>query len=112
MPLRITAALAFVLSLTACGGDGVADVSLAELAARAPAYDGRTVRTRGIVRGFHDPRHYWLEDEHVNRVGLFPLERIAPHLDRRVTVTGRFSYSRERGRRIVIEHIDVHDSPR
>lgn len=98
--------------LTACGASGPADVTLAELAARPQAYDGRDVRTRGTVRVFDAPRHYWLEDAQLNRVGLEPMERIAPHLGREVTVTGRFSYARERGRRIAISSIEPFDAPR
>lgn len=99
--------------LTACGAnDPAADVTLAELAARPQAYDGREVRTRGTVRTFDAPRHYWLEDAQINRVGLEPMELIAPHLGREVTVTGRFSYARERGRRIAIATIEPFDAPR
>lgn len=99
--------------LAACGAHGTAeDVTLAELAARPQAYDGHTVRTRGTVRAFDAPRHYWLEDADINRVGLEPMERIAPHLGREVSVTGLFSYARERGRRITISDIAPFDAPR
>lgn len=99
--------------LTACGANGpAADATLAELTARPQAYDGREVRTRGTVRAFDAPRHYWLEDAQINRVGLEPMELIAPHLGREVTVTGRFTYARERGRRIAISSIEPYDAPR
>lgn len=99
--------------LIACGtGDPAEDVTLAELVARPQAYDGRAVRTRGTVRAFDAPRHYWLEDAQINRVGLEPMALIAPHLGREVTVTGRFSYARERGRRIAIATIEPFDAPR
>jgi len=73
MPARnLLVAIVTTLALAACGTDRTTaeDVSLAELAARPQASDDRTVRTRGIVRGLDDPRHYWLEDPQINRVGL------------------------------------------
>jgi hypothetical protein len=111
---NLLVAIATTLSLTACGFDDAPpeDVGLAELAARPQAYDGRTVRTRGIVRGFDDPRHYWLEDPRINRVGLEPMDMIAPHLEREVTIVGRFSFSRDRGRRIAIDGIEAYDMAR
>ena len=96
-----------VLMLSACGSDEITHVTLAELVANPTAYDGRTVAVRGRVHSFDDPRHYWLEDEHINRVGLLPSARIAPHLQRHVQVTGRFSFSRDRGRRITVEQVEL-----
>ncbi|MFN3987092.1 MAG: hypothetical protein ACK4KV_16480 [Rhodocyclaceae bacterium] len=109
----LPAALSLAIILAACTrSDTVTDVTLAELAARQHAYDGQTVRTRGTVRSFDSPRHYWLEDDHLNRVGLTPVEHIAPHLDRQVTVVGRYTFTRDRGRRIVLEAIEAYDPPR
>lgn len=96
-----------LLTLSACGSDEATDVTLAELVANPTAYDGRTVTVRGRVHSFDDPRHYWLEDDRINRVGLLPSKRIAPHLQRHVQVTGRFSFSRDRGRRITVDHVEL-----
>ena len=86
-----------LLTLTACQGSATPqDVALAELAAQATQYDGRTVRTRGRVRSFDSPRHYWLEDRWGNRVGLLPPEQAAPHLDREISARGRFEYNPQR----------------
>lgn len=93
-------------------GDGIEDVSLAELAASQQYWDGHNVRVRGTVRGFDDPRHYWLEDALINRVGLLPPEAIAPHLGREVTIVGRYTYARDRGRRITISSIESFDDAR
>lgn len=110
--IALCAALCVPL-LAACADGGVArDVTLAELVERPQAYDGRAVRTRGTVRTFDKPRHYWLEDADINRVGLEPMERIAPHLGREVAVTGLFSYSRDRGRHIMISDIEPFDTAR
>lgn len=106
-----TATCVALLTLAGCG-DRDHEITLAELAANQQAYDGLLVRARGTVKGFHDPRHYWLEDEHVNRVGLMPPERIAPHLGREVSIVGRYSYARNRGRRITIIEIEAFDPTR
>lgn len=109
----ILGTLVFLLTLNGCGqGDKPLEISLAELAERPAAYDGRVVRTRGTVRGFDDPRHYWLEDANLNRVGLTPEDRIAPHLGRQITVLGQFSYARDRGRRIRVGTIEDYDGRR
>lgn len=101
------------MALAGCTpGDGIEDVSLAELAASQQQWDGRSVRVRGTVRGFDDPRHYWLEDALINRVGLLPPEVIAPHLGREVTIVGRYTYARDRGRRITITSIETFDDAR
>ena len=110
-PFALLAAL--VLALGGCAiGEAPEDVALAELAAQPALYDGRVLRLRGLVRSFDAPRHYWLEDEYVNRVGLHPAELIAPHLDRRIAVVGRYSFSRERGRQLQIIRIEAYDPPR
>lgn len=101
------------LVLSACeGSKAPLEISLAELAARPAAYDGRVLRVRGTVKGFHDPRHYWLEDDALNRVGLLPEERIAPHLGRQVTVLGQFSYTRKTGRRLRVGTVEPYDATR
>jgi hypothetical protein len=116
-PTRRAFAFAFAffcaLALGACErGQRIEDITLAELAARQHTYDGRTVRTRGTVRGFDDPRHYWLEDENINRVGLIPVELIAPHLGRKVTVVGRYAFTPDRGRMITIQTVESFDDTR
>jgi len=100
------------LALSACSDSDPQQVTLAELVANAQRYDGDTVHTRGMVKSFDEPRHYWLEDDNINRVGLEPMDEIAPHLDRRISVTGHFTYSPDRGRRIRIESIGSYDEAR
>lgn len=109
----LAVAAASALLLTACvGEDAVVEVTLAELRARPQAYDGQQVRVRGMVRSFDAPRHYWLEGAPRDRVGLQPAERVAAHVDRQVTVVGRYSYSERRGRQLVVEAIEGFDPPR
>lgn len=110
----LLAVLSCTLALAACGAqpDAAEAVALAEVASRSDAYDGQMLSLRGRVQGYHDPRHYWLEDGQRNRVGLAPAERIAPHLGREVTVVGHYHYSRERGRWLTIHAIEPYDARR
>ncbi|WP_290789253.1 hypothetical protein [Halomonas sp.] len=97
-----------VLALVGCGGDPrTSEVPLAVLAGNAEVHDGSRVITEGVVNAFEEPLHYWIEDEDLNRVELFPHEMIAPHLGQRVRVEGQFAFSREEGRRLTIEAVDV-----
>ncbi|MGM0638673.1 MAG: hypothetical protein ACQET4_10370, partial [Pseudomonadota bacterium] len=80
------------------------------LAGNAEAHDGSRVATEGVVRHFDDPLHYWIEDEDLNRVELFPHETIAPHLGERVRVEGQFAFSPEAGRRLTLDSVDVLES--
>lgn len=81
------------------------DVSLATLATQEDAYKGKLVRTRGVVRTFEPPRHYWIEDDHPNRVALEPEELVAPLVGQEVGVVGRFDFNDRKGRVIEIKEI-------
>jgi len=89
-----------LLIFTAGCGDSDAEVSLKVLADYQQGYDGRTVVTEGKVRTFDDPRHYWIEDDDLNRVAITPDDAVAEHVGQSVRVTGVFSASREAGRSI------------
>jgi hypothetical protein len=88
-----------VLALTACSRSAE-EVSLVFLTTHATAYDGRQVQVSGVVRGLAEPEHYWLEDAALNRVGLHPASAARVYLDQPVTVTGRFSADRNKGRHL------------
>lgn len=93
--------------LTGCDGKGkVNEVPLAMLAASSANHDDRQVVTRGIVRRFEDPLHYWIEDEDLNRVEIFPHERIAPYLGEAVLVEGHFRFSATEGRRLTLVDVE------
>ncbi len=100
-----------LLVLVACSDSAgeVRQVSLPVLINQAEQLDGSRVATRGTVRHFEDPLHYWIEDEDLNRVEVFPHEQIAPHLGETVRVVGDFEYSRRRGRRLTLESIEPVD---
>ncbi|WP_108446702.1 hypothetical protein [Halomonas denitrificans] len=102
----LVAGLVAVL-LAGCGKqDSVAEVPLPVLATRPAAHDDTRVATQGVVRRFEDPLHYWIEDEDLHRVEIFPHERIAPYLGEAVRVEGRFRFSRAEGRRLTLERVE------
>jgi hypothetical protein len=92
------AAVAAVAAL-ACGARPL-DVPLAQLVAHAPTYEGRSVRTEGVVRAFTDQRDtYWvLEDENANRVGLRPDQGAGAFVGKGVRVVGQYGFDAGVGR--------------
>ena len=95
------------LLLGGCSDENaVAEVPLAVLASNPAAHDDSRVATLGVVRRFEDPLHYWIEDEDLHRVELFPQERIAPYLGEAVRVQGHFRFSPTEGRRLTLESIE------
>ncbi len=97
--------LAVVVLLGACGDDRVAPVTLAQLVAAAPSFDGERVETEGVLNRFADPEHYWLEDEDRNRVAVLPGELVEHHRGEKLRVVGRFSYHPDAGRRIELDAV-------
>nr|WP_051074948.1 hypothetical protein [Thioalkalivibrio sp. ALJ16] len=91
------------LLLAGCGGERVSPVTLEQLAASAPAFNGELVETEGVVNRFEDPEHYWLEDDAINRVAVTPKSAVRAHVGESLRVVGRFSYHPEEGRRIEID---------
>jgi hypothetical protein len=81
-------------------------VPLSQLVADQDAFDGRLVRTVGVVRSHDEPLHYWVEDDRPNRVELVPHEQVADLVGQEVEVTGRFTFSADRGRVIEVETIE------
>lgn len=94
------------LVLVGCGGDRKAnEVPLAMLTKSSADYDDSQVITRGVVRRFEEPLHYWIEDDDLNRVAIFPQESIAPYLGEAVLVEGYFRFSATEGRRLTLTGI-------
>lgn len=95
-----------LLWLGGCGGEpDLAEVPLPVLANEPAAHDGRRVATQGVVRHFEEPLHYWIEDEDLHRVEIFPHDEIAPHLGEAVRVEGAFEFSPSEGRRLTLERV-------
>jgi len=108
---RYTLGLAVVVLagslLTGCSDEAsFAQVPLPVLASNPEAHDDSDVATRGVVRHFEDPLHYWIEDEDLNRVEIFPHEQIAPHLGETVRVEGHFRFSTREGRRLTLANVE------
>lgn len=99
------AALCAIL-LTACGTNS-GSVTLETLVDMQSEYNGERVATRGVVRTFDNPRHYWIEDDKLNRVALQPEDKLPPLVGRTVRVVGQFSYSPSTGRIITIEQMEL-----
>nr|WP_298414190.1 hypothetical protein [uncultured Halomonas sp.] len=98
-------------SLVACAEDKPAEVPLSILASQPAAYEDKRVVTQGVVRTFETPRHYWIEDDGLNRVEVFPQERIAPYIGEQVRIIGRFQYGQSAGRKLEAERIEAIDDP-
>lgn len=96
---------AVLLALAGCGGGEAREVPLQMLASDPQGFDGQRVTTQGVVRHFETPLHYWIEDEALNRVELFPQETAAPLLGREVRVVGTFRYAPGEGRSLSLETI-------
>jgi len=101
----LAAALCTVL-LAACGSNS-GSVTLETLVEMQNEYNGERVATRGVLRTFDNPRHYWIEDEKMNRVALLPEDKLPPLVGRTLRVVGQFSYSPSTGRIITIEHMEL-----
>ncbi|AXV04819.1 Menaquinone via futalosine polyprenyltransferase [Euzebya pacifica] len=94
--------------LGGCGiGGGVQEVRLERLADEQDAWDGRDVRTRGIVRMAEQPLHYWIEDDVPNRVEIQPADAVEDHVGRQVIVEGTFRFRDDEGRRITVGTVEV-----
>ena len=108
---RTMVAILVALLFTGCGGEvPVTEVPLPVLANNPAAHDNSRVATRGVVRHFEDPLHYWIEDDDLNRVEIFPHEQIATHLGEVVRVEGLFRFSASEGRRLTLEHVERWES--
>ncbi|QEA39165.1 glucose-inhibited division protein B [Pistricoccus aurantiacus] len=82
-------------TLVACADDKPAEIPLSILASQRAAYEDKRVATQRMI--FETPRHYWIEDEGLKRVKVFPQERIAPYLGEQIRIVGRFQYGQNEG---------------
>ena len=105
------AAIALLIAtlVSGCRGQEPVEVPLTILVNNPAAFDDKHIITQGVVRHFDDPLHYWIEDEDLNRVEIFPHEQIAPHLGDAVTVESQFHFSLDEGRRLILTRVEVDD---
>jgi len=99
------AVIALATATGACsdGRDSADAVTLANLVRFAERYDGQRVATSGRVRTHPEPRHYWIEDDELNRVAVEPAAAVADRVGKRVRIEGVFHYSSDKGRFINVE---------
>jgi hypothetical protein len=102
---RYLFALVVTALLLGCGHPEPIPTSLAALTAAQLDFNGRNVRVSGTLRSFDSPRHYWIENENLDRVALIGLDDLAPLEGQMVEVSGIFIYNRNAGRRIEVKQI-------
>ena len=95
-------ALAALTVLFGCGDPVPVRTSLSALAGAQLEFDGRQVVVSGTLRTFESPRHYWIENEALDRVALDGADELAPHVGHTVEVSGLFTYDPDVGRRIEV----------
>lgn len=91
--------------LSACGDPAPIQTSLAALTASQVEFNGRHVVVSGTLRTFDSPRHYWIENEALDRVALKGADSLAPLVGQTVEVSGTFVYDRNAGRRIEVQQL-------
>ena len=102
---RYLFALAALTVLFGCGDPTPVRTSLSALAAAQLEFDGRQVVVSGTLRTFDSPRHYWIENEALDRVALAGADELASHVGRTIEVSGIFTYDRNVGRRIEVKEL-------
>lgn len=104
MTIRSLPAVIFAaVLLSGCSPPAPTATTLAALSAAQKDFNGQSVEVSGILRTFDSPRHYWIENESLDRVAIRGAEDPAALVGQRVTVTGTFHYSQDSGRRIEVE---------
>lgn len=91
--------------LTACSDPPPVQINLAALREYQGELDGRRVVVSGTVRGFDDPRHYWLENDDLDRVALDGADGLADRVGQTIEVSGVFHYDPDVGRRIEVDQL-------
>lgn len=107
-PASLVLSAMVMLALLGCS-ETTADIPLATLVAQQAEHDGQTLSTHGIVRTFDEPRHYWIEDDDLNRVAIEPDEAVSDYVGERVRVTGDYRADRKTGRVLEAAEVTVLD---
>jgi len=93
------------LVLVGCSDRGPQQVSLAALAVAQQDFDGRRVIVTGTLRTFDEPRHYWIENDKLDRVALKDAGDLSGRVGENIEIHGRFHYDRKKGRRVYVSKI-------
>ncbi len=107
MRIKLLMAFAIMLLLVGCGASEPVKTTLSALSEVQKDFDGRQVMVSGTLRTFDMPRHYWIENDALDRVALEGTINLAPLVSRTVTVRGMFRYDSDAGRRIVVDELIV-----
>lgn len=99
---RIVYALIVANAMFGCGDPAPTQTNLSALATSQVAFNGRHVIVSGTLRTFDAPRHYWIENEDLDRVALEGADNLEPLVGQTVEVSGIFVYDRNAGRRIEV----------
>lgn len=91
--------------LVACNEPTPVRIDLDELKAYQADLDGQPVVVSGKLRTYDAPRHYWIENESLDRVALEGDEDLAPLVGRTLEVSGVFRYDTVQGRRIEVDQL-------
>ena len=103
MRIKLLQAFATTLLLAGCGESAPVKTTLSALSEVQKDFDGRLVMVSGTLRKFDMPRHYWIENDALDRVALEGSINLAPLVSQTVTVRGMFRYDSEAGRRIEVD---------
>ena len=114
MPGRSLLLLMVMLLGVGCDDAEPVATNLAALSAFQQDFNGRHVIVSGTLRTFDNPRHYWIENEALNRVAL-DVANLEGNLDLasltglELVVQGTFRYDPAAGRRV--EVLEVQTAP-
>ena len=104
MRIKLLMTFAITLLLVGCGASVPVKTTLSALTEVQKDFDGKQVIVSGILRTFDTPRHYWIENDALDRVALLEgTINLAPLVSQTVTVRGMFRYDSEAGRRIEVD---------
>jgi hypothetical protein len=93
------------IALFGCGDPAPIQTSLSALKASQVDFNGRYIVVSGTLRTFDAPRHYWIENEALDRVALESANKLAPLVGQTVEVSGIFIYDQNVGRRIEVKQL-------
>ena len=103
MRIKLLMTFAITLLLVGCGASVPVKTTLSALSEIQKDFDGRQVIVSGTLRTFDTPRHYWIENDALDRVALEVTINLAPLVSQMVKVRGMFRYDTEAGRRIEVD---------
>ena len=105
MRIKLLMTFAITLLLVGCGASAPVKTTLSALSEVQKDFDGRQVIVSGTLRTFDMPRHYWIENDALDRVALEGKINFAQLVSQTVTVRGMFRYDSEAGRRIEVDEL-------